>query len=130
MLLGIVVLLLLALVIMAITSGVVYSHWLDLIGKGATLGKNKFNIYVSTKRCVVIFMGNGDFVAVYHHFIGFLFSAFAQLLTGCMFGLCSEGSALFMALRHLGAILGDIYSSLSVSCYPWHTFVWLYVITR
>lgn len=68
MLLGIVVLLLLALVIMAITSGVVYSHWLDLIGKGATLGKNKFNIYVSTKRCVVIFMGNGDFVAVYHHF--------------------------------------------------------------
>jgi uncharacterized membrane protein YjgN (DUF898 family) len=31
-------------------------HWYDLIGKGATLGKNKFNIYVSTKRCVVIFL--------------------------------------------------------------------------
>lgn len=61
MLLGIVVLLLLALVIMAITSGVVYSHWLDLIGKGATLGKNKFNIYVSTKRCVVIFYGQRRF---------------------------------------------------------------------
>ncbi|MDM8042287.1 DUF898 family protein [Klebsiella quasipneumoniae] len=107
MLLGIVVLLLLALVIMAITSGVVYSHWLDLIGKGATLGKNKFNIYVSTKRCVVIFLwATAILLPFIIIFIGFLFSAFAQLLTGCMFGLCSEGSALFMALRHLGAILG------------------------
>ncbi len=39
MLVGLVILFLLTLCIMAVTSGVVYSHWYDLIGKGATLGK-------------------------------------------------------------------------------------------
>ncbi|CAM3777267.1 Inner membrane protein YjgN [Klebsiella quasivariicola] len=107
MLVGLVILFLLTLCIMAVTSGVVYSHWYDLIGKGATLGKNKFNIYVSTKRCVVIFLlATAILLPFIIIFVGFLFSAVAQLLTGCMFGLCREGSALFMALRHLGAILG------------------------
>ncbi|EOV8482672.1 YjgN family protein [Klebsiella aerogenes] len=107
MLVGFVVLVLLALCVMAVASGVVYSHWLELIGKGASLGKNKFNIYISTKRCVVAFLWAMvillPFIIL---FFGFFVSAFMQMITGCMFGLCNENTVLFMALRHLGAVLG------------------------
>ncbi len=107
MLVGFVALVLLALCVMAVASGVVYSHWLELIGKGASLGKNKFNIYISTKRCVVAFLWAMVIILPFIIlFFGFFISAFMQMITGCMFGLCNENTVLFMALRHLGTVAG------------------------
>ncbi|BDO05011.1 DUF898 family protein [Klebsiella quasipneumoniae] len=107
MLLGIVVLLLLALVIMAITSGVVYSQTNYAAVFFRCCRSCNVKRPEQAPACVVIFLwATAILLPFIIIFIGFLFSAFAQLLTGCMFGLCSEGSALFMALRHLGAILG------------------------
>lgn len=110
MILSIIFLTLLALFIISITNGVVYSHWLELIGKSASLGKNKFNICISTKRCMVIFLWatvvSLPFVLI---FIVFLFSVFSQMITGCMFGLCSENTALLMVLQDLGAVVGGYF---------------------
>lgn len=110
MILSIVFLALLALFIIGITNGVVYSHWLELIAKGATLGKSKFNIHISTKRCVVIFLwATVISLPFFLLFIVFLFSTFSQMITGCMFGLCTESTALLMALQHFGAMIGGYF---------------------
>lgn len=110
MLLGIVVLTLLALVIGCVTNGLVYSHWLDLIGKGARLGNNKFNINISTKRCIIIFSWAAviclPFIVLFSYF---LISSFSRLITGCMFGLCTESTALLMAMQHLAAVMGGYF---------------------
>ncbi|WP_434660404.1 YjgN family protein [Klebsiella sp. MISC125] len=101
---------LLVLFSVCVISGIVYSHWLEIIGKGAALGKNKFDIHISTKRCVVIFLWataiSLPFVLI---FIIFLLSAFSQMITGCMFGLCTESTALLMALQHLSAVAGGYF---------------------
>ncbi|HBS5678274.1 YjgN family protein [Klebsiella aerogenes] len=114
MLVGFVALFLLALCVMAAASGVVYSHWLELIGKGGNLGKTKFNIYISTKRCIVAFLWATVILLPFMIlFLGFFISAFMQFFTGCMFGMCNENTALFMALRHLSAVLSG-YLSLTI----------------
>lgn len=107
---SIVLITLLSLFSSCVISGIVYRHWLEIIGKGASLGKNKFNIYISTKRCMVIFLWAMailiPFIAL---FIVFLLSAFSQMITGCMFGLCTESTALLMALQHLGTVVGGYF---------------------
>lgn len=107
---NIILITLLILFSVCVISGVVYSHWLELIAKGAVLGKNKFNIHISTKRCVIIFLWamviSLPFVLI---FMVFLLSAFSQMITGCMFGLCTESTALLMALQHLSAVAGGYF---------------------
>ena len=107
---SIILITLLVLFSVCVISGIVYSHWLEIIGKGAALGKSKFNIHISTKRCVVIFLWataiSLPFVLI---FIIFLLSAFSQMITGCMFGLCTESAALLMVLQHLSAVAGGYF---------------------
>jgi uncharacterized membrane protein YjgN (DUF898 family) len=107
MVLGIIFLALLTLLITGITNGVVYSHWLKLVGKGTTFGANKFNINISTKRCVIIFLlATVILLPFILLFIVFSVSVFSQMIVGCMFGLCTESTALLMALQHLGVVMG------------------------
>ncbi|HHD7487193.1 TPA: YjgN family protein [Klebsiella oxytoca] len=39
---------------MSVILGILYSHWLELIGKGASFGIYKFDINASSKRCIII----------------------------------------------------------------------------
>ncbi len=125
MILSVVFLTLLMLLIIGITNGVVYSHWLELIGKGATFGKNKFNIHISTKRCVIIFLwATAILLPFIILFIVFLLSVFTQMITGCMFGMCNESTALLMALQHLGSVVGG-YIFLAIGIVISMAYVWV-----
>lgn len=85
--------------------GLVYSHWLDLVGKSATLGKYAFNITISSRRCVKIFLLalviQLPFILV---FFLVLTSVMSRMITNCMFGICNESTAAMLIAENISVI--------------------------
>ena len=86
--------------------GLVYSYWLDLIGKSATLGEYAFNITPGSRRCVKIFLLamviQLPFILV---FFIILISIYSRIAVGCLLGTCNESTFAMMIAGNIPAFV-------------------------
>ncbi|MEX9251562.1 DUF898 family protein [Pseudenterobacter timonensis] len=87
-------------------AGLVYSHWLDLIGKSVTLGHYAFNITISSRRCVkILLLALTIQLPFILAFFIILIYSLSRLVTGCLSGLCSESTIAMQISANIASII-------------------------
>lgn len=86
--------------------GIVYSHFLELIGNGLSFGSNAFSVLISSKRCIIIFLWAAAIMIPFVLLIIWvLVSLFSGMMVSCMLGICDADTGAKYILANSGGIV-------------------------